>query len=583
MRSASFGDSLALYGICGAVWLYRETLREFIAELQRRRKGRLIHVMLVSPSRIRKELEVNRHIRASMAWAMLSGIGCTSAWAGNAVVSTCDQNHFQTALTTANTAPGGTITFTCSGTIALTSNLAPDFINNSVAMVIDGGNSIVLDGGNTYSFWQVYGGGSLTLKRLTFQRGGKTGNSSPGHPIQSFGSLTLDTVTVKNNNPAASVIDVEGDATIVNSTFTGNTFVGGSGAAISNHGTTQIMSSAFNSNTVGSGLGGAIGNVAGSELYITNSTFTSNSGFDGGAIWGDVSGTMHIKGSTFTSNAATYGGAIETDGSQLTIDLSKFNTNQASNIGGAVWSVGSATPALIFVNDSDFSGNTAATIGGAIECDAGTLYVGTSTFSGNLSNQGTSNFSNHGGAIFSSCQGTVTNSTFYNNSAAGSEGGAIYISGDQSAGIYASTFVSNQAQEGAAISSDDSFGSGVVLSQLILSGNTHGHSCSGGPFVSAGYNLADDSDCGGDLSDATDKPNVTLTMGTLANNGGPTRTILPAAGNTAINYVPKVQCDFSTDQRGAVRPTPTGGNCDSGSVEVGGIIDEIFSDGFDLP
>ncbi len=526
---------------------------------------------------------MNRLIRASFAWAMLSAIGCASAWAGNAVVTACDQNHFQTALTTANTAPGGTITFTCSGTITLSSNLTPDFINNNVAMVIDGGSSVVLDGGNTYSFWQVYGGGSLTLKHLTLQHGGKTGNSGPGHPIQSFGPLTLDTVTVQSNTPAASVIDVQGDATIVNSTFTGNTFVGGIGAAITNHGTTQILDSAFNSNTVGSGEGGAIGNAAGSALYVSSSTFTSNSGFDGGAIWGDASGTMHIKGSTFTSNAATYGGAIETDGSQLKIDLSKFNTNQASSIGGAIWSEGSATPALIFVNDSEFTGNTAATMGGAIECDAGTLYVGTSTFSGNVSNQGASSFLNHGGAIFSSCQGTVTQSTFYNNSAAGSEGGAIYISGNQSAGIYASTFVSNQAQEGAAISSDNSFGSGVPLSQLILSGNTHGHSCSGGPFVSAGYNFADDSACGGDLGDATDNPNVTLTMGALASNGGPTRTIMPAAGNPAINYVPKVQCDFATDQRGAVRPTPAGGNCDSGSVEVGGVIDEIFGDGFELP
>ena len=226
---------------------------------------------------------MHRHIRGLVAWVTLSGIGCASAWAGNAVVTTCDQNHFQTALTTANTAPGGTITFTCSGTIALTSNLAPDFISNNVAMVIDGGNNIVLDGGSTYSFWQVYGGGSLTLKRLTLQHGGTTGNSSPGHPIQSFGALTLDTVTVRNNSPAASVIDVEGNATIVDSTFTGNAFAGGNGAAISNHGTTQILSSAFNSNTVGSGQGGAIGNVAGGELYVSDSTFTSNSGFDGGA------------------------------------------------------------------------------------------------------------------------------------------------------------------------------------------------------------------------------------------------------------------------------------------------------------
>jgi hypothetical protein len=39
MRSANFGASLALYGICGALWLYRRSLRDFLAELRRAVKG----------------------------------------------------------------------------------------------------------------------------------------------------------------------------------------------------------------------------------------------------------------------------------------------------------------------------------------------------------------------------------------------------------------------------------------------------------------------------------------------------------------------------------------------------------------
>ena len=39
MRSANFGASLALYGICGALWLYRGNLRDFLAELRRRVVG----------------------------------------------------------------------------------------------------------------------------------------------------------------------------------------------------------------------------------------------------------------------------------------------------------------------------------------------------------------------------------------------------------------------------------------------------------------------------------------------------------------------------------------------------------------
>jgi hypothetical protein len=36
MRSANFGASLALYGICGALWLYRGSLPDFLAEVRRR-------------------------------------------------------------------------------------------------------------------------------------------------------------------------------------------------------------------------------------------------------------------------------------------------------------------------------------------------------------------------------------------------------------------------------------------------------------------------------------------------------------------------------------------------------------------
>jgi predicted outer membrane repeat protein len=541
------------------------------------------------------------------AWcAVLAGVASASAWAGNAVVSTCDQTHFQTALTTANTAPGGTITFTCSGTITLTTNLSPDFVDNNVAMVIDGGNAIILDGGNTYSFWQVYSGGNLTLKRLTLQHGGITGNSNPLNPIQSFGALTLDAVTVKNNSPASGVIDVEnGSATFVGSTFssntpsysviyshssvsvqgstfTGNSIPSGGGAAIRNLGGTAVVNgSSFSGNS--SGFGGAISNDFGGGLYVSNSTFTSNSALDGGAIENSNStpGTVaHVVHSTFTNNTAGYGAAIENfGGGTLNAYYDTFTTNTASNIGGAIWN----EAGVVNANWSTFTGNTAATMGGAVACDGDSLYVSNSTFSGNKSNQGSASFSNHGGAIYSGCYTVVSQATFYNNAAPGSEGGGVYMAGNQYAGVFASTFASNQAQEGAAFSSSDTYVNGLQLSQSIVSGNTAGHSCSGGPFTSSGYNLADDTACGGALSAVTDNSNVTLTMGALASNGGPTQTMLPAAGNPAINHVPNAQCLYTTDQRGALRPTPTGGSCDSGAVEVGGIIDAIFKDGFELP
>ena len=528
------------------------------------------------------------------------------ALAANAVVSTCDQAHLQTALTTANNPPGGTVTFSCTGTIPLTSNLAPYYVNDNVSMVVDGGNHIVLDGGNTYAFWQVYGGASLTLKNLTLQHAGTLG--APGHAIQSFGQLTLDAVNVNNNHPAASVIDIEsgtakvrgstfsGNAasgsviynkagtTVENSTFSGNSLAlsGGSGAAINNDGgSVSVTGTTFSNNSVsGNGYGGAINNNSGT-LNVSGSTFNANYAFDGGAVenvGGSVASIAHIVHSTFTGNTASYGRAIEnfdnSNGSEVDADYDSFISNQSTNIGGAIWVEGGT----VETSWSDFANNKASTQGGAIECDSGHLYVERNTFSGNASNSGNTSYSNYGGAIYSSCYLVVAESTFYGNSAQGSEGGALYQSGTKYAGVFFSTFVSNTAQEGAAMSGEN--GASLGLQDSILATNTHGHTCAGA-IASFGYNLADDSDCGGALSDPTDKPNVTLTMGSLINNGGPTPTIMPATGNPAINNIPTAEtyCTIQkTDQRGYTRPAGTG--CDSGAVEVGA-TDVIFQNGFE--
>ncbi len=526
-------------------------------------------------------------------------LGFFCAWSGVAgatdrVVSTCTESAFKTAFTAVNTGSGGTITFSCPSvaTIPLT-GVAPAnyYVDNDVTMVIDGGNKITFDGANTYAFFQIYGGGNLTLKNLTV-RGGQFNAT---HPIEALGGgITLDHVTATNNNAKSSVVYASGSTVITNSTFSHNSIVNATnssdyaGAAVRNvGGTVRISGSTFDHNTIKTsgavitspGNGGAISNESNGLLYVNNSSFTANSAFDGGAIRGDSSsdGKIHIRSSTFTGNKALYGGAIENFGNELRLDYDQFNTNAATNIGGALWNLSG----LVFMNGSEFTGNTAVATGGAVHCDGNSLYVSSSTFSGNTSNATNTDTSHEGGAIYSACYTVITNSTFYNNSALDSIGGAISLTGNLFAGINSATIVANHALEGAAISSNNGFSGGPRLGALIFSGNTHGHSCSGGPYTSVGRSLADDSDCG-ILDAATDNPNVTLTMGAFTNNGGPTRTILPPA--IATNNIPLPECSFATDQRGALRqPSPPGGKCDSGAVEVGGVIDKIFTDGFELP
>lgn len=55
-------------------------------------------------------------------------------------------------------------------------------------------------------------------------------------------------------------------------------------------------------------------------------------------------------------------------------------------------------------------------------------------------------------------------------------------------------------------------------------------------------------------------------------------TPLPA-GDTGIDRLPIALSNLQLDQRSAVRAA--GGGCDSGTYEIGGIIDPIFADGFE--
>jgi hypothetical protein len=58
-------------------------------------------------------------------------------------------------------------------------------------------------------------------------------------------------------------------------------------------------------------------------------------------------------------------------------------------------------------------------------------------------------------------------------------------------------------------------------------------------------------------------------LGALADNGGPTKTLLPGSGSAAIGHVPLGACTVPKDQRGFPRPGQGKSACDSGAVETG--------------
>ena len=291
--------------------------------------------------------------------------------------------------------------------------------------------------------------------------------------------------------------------------------------------------------------GGGIVNNSGGTVTVNGSAFTGNNAVAGGAIANGLggSGTLTVTGSTFTGNGAAFGAAIANGlggSAMVTVTGSTFTNNTAGVDAGAIDNGGNSGSGTMTVTGSTFTGNNAAD-GGAIDngdtLGSGTVTVTGSTFTGNTG-------SVNGGAIDNgdnsdSATVTVTESTFTGNTA-GVDGGTI--------------------------DSGDNGGTGnVVAAADIFAG-----SCaqSAGVWTDAGYNVGSDTTCQhggtGDAHVAT----LAGRLGPLANNGGPTQTMLLLAGNPASGRIPNgsgVLCPLAADQTGAASPPSAW--CNAGALQ----------------
>ena len=275
--------------------------------------------------------------------------------------------------------------------------------------------------------------------------------------------------------------------------------------------------------------------------------FTGGHGGDSGAVWTGQAVDLALDGDTFTSNSAgprNVGGAVDVAdrGSLSVIDSSFLDNTDACDScgpdgGGAILSNGDP----ITVSGSTFAGNSTSGPGGAIDAGYdGTVQITESTFSDNTSSGGNNNL-----------------------------GGAIYATGTLD--LVASTFVGNTATSGATI-----WGYDTSIAASILKGVTGVPTCAG-PVTSAGYNLSDEMTDSCNLTGVGDRVVAgSLTgLGPLADNGGPTETIMPLGGSPVAGVIPAnttVQVDGqstplcpATDQRGVT--TLSGAPCAAGSVQ----------------
>ena len=259
-------------------------------------------------------------------------------------------------------------------------------------------------------------------------------------------------------------------------------------------------------------------------LTLKNLTIRHAQSFDiyGGAIYNDT-GILKISNCTITDNKCKKGGAIGNfNYATLSIKDSTISSNTVYDanlqMAGAIYN---SVNSIATIQSSTFSGNSAK-LGGAIY-NAGTLEITNSTFSGNIALQ-------DGGAIYNIKEISIINSTLFGNS-------AFY----QGAGIY------------------NAYAS-LNFRNTIIANSTKGDDCHNGNLGTIGINqnnLVEDGGCSAAYSGDP-------LLGSLADNGGPTKTHALLTGSNAIDTGYMGACP-TIDQRGIDRPQ--GGGCDIGAFE----------------
>jgi uncharacterized repeat protein (TIGR01451 family)/CSLREA domain-containing protein len=301
--------------------------------------------------------------------------------------------------------------------------------------------------------------------------------------------------------------------------------------------------------------GGARSNA---NLTLDHVTVSGNKGFEGGGVVENGGGTtlVTIRDSTVSGNVGGFGGGVSEDGG------ASSTTAEAG----------------VVIERSTITGNTATMLmgnsdgGGVIEDGGGNLRIRDSVVSGNTV-EGTSSF---GGGVSTNGGGTdfISNTTISGNTVNGSDsfGGGFAEHGGSTVTLTNVTIADNQAL-GTGSTPEHQAGNVAVTGGVpptvrnsIVAGGTPVNCAfgAGNSIASGGHNIDSGSSCG--FAGAGDQSGVDPLIGPLADNGGLTQTRRLLTGSPAIDTGDNQLCP-GTDQRGVVRPQPTGGVCDIGAFE----------------
>ncbi len=280
----------------------------------------------------------------------------------------------------------------------------------------------------------------------------------------------------------------------------------------------------------------------------------------GSSITVGVGASVSVVSSAITQQASSSSGAAIVNSGTLNLQSSSVSSNSTRGRAGSVI----FNDGRVELVNSTFNGNSTCCLGNLQNSSNGYMSIDRSTFSSNFT-------SNNGGAIYNQGQLVIYSSTFWQNTA--TTGAAILSSGG-SVSITSSTVLNNSTTGTGGGGIKKTGGTISLLGDIVAGSSALSGNCQG-TMTDLGYNISDDSTCGFTATGSVNSsPTLDASLGTLAKNGGPTQTILPALGSPAIGAIPfgttvgSIQICGLPDQRGYSVSSPS--PCDIGAVQTQG-------------
>jgi hypothetical protein len=469
----------------------------------------------------------------------LADVSSPTAVIGNGTPGSCTETALRSAA-----AQGGVITFNCGSspvTIDLTQTIT---LPNNKDTVIDGGGKVTLDAGKRVRHFYFYSGNWLfntkkvTLQRLVLRNGkaplGTYFPQNPAAPKCAYGYKDGSGGVIYMRDGILNVIDSE---FYDNEAALEGPDVGGGAIYVQGSKGVVIVGSRFQGNHAANG--GAIGMLFANPL-IYNSVFEDNTAEGIGQNYvepGCPNFNHDEQGGAGGLAGGVYFDGNNEDGNTYTICGSVFRNNRANELAGALFRTPNVQVRQMVIDRTVFDGNTAR-IGGVSFIKQNDLTVRDSLFANNrggVNVAGTAVGGGSGGLWVNESSLDLVNSTFYQNSPGGL---TVELYGGATATVRNATFVSSGSDSD--ITADNSVFVNVSCATTKGSHNVQ--------WPQSGTCPAD-----------TIRQDAKL--GPLADNGGPTMSVMPASDSPVLGIG---QACPATDQRGQTR---SASGCDSGAVE----------------